>query len=168
MQTIEGLETRAQGRAATWTKRGFLTLLLAFVLAGVTGLLGVRSTSASDEADGWSLDLDHAAAARAGLDVPWEVTVRHEGGLGKEVVLAVTGAYFDIYETQGFTPEPTEATRDADTLYLTFATPPGDTFVVAYDAYIQPSAQVGRDGTISVLDGGAPVATVDFTTTVFP
>ena len=168
MQTIEGLETRAQGRAAIWTRRGFLALLLAFVLAGLAGVLGVRAATTSDEADGWELHLRHAAVARSGLDVPWEVTVHHEGGFGKEVVLAVTGDYFDVYETQGFTPEPTEATRDADTLLLTFAAPPGDTFVVAYDAYIQPAAQQGADGTLAVLDGGTRVASVDFSTTVLP
>ena len=168
MQTIEGLETRAQGHAAIWTKRGFLALLLALVLVGVAGFLGVRTTTASDDADGWEVHVRHAEVARAGLDVPWEVTVHHEGGFGKEVVLAVTGDYFDIFETQGFTPEPSDATRDADTLLLTFTAPPGDTFVVAYDAYIQPAAQQGADGTVAVLDGGTRVASVDFSTTVLP
>jgi hypothetical protein len=169
MQTIVGLETRDQSRAAVWAKRGFLTLLLAFVLAGLAGLLGVRTTTASDESGtGWELHLRHAEVARAGLDVPWEVTVHHDGGFGKEIVLAVTGAYLDIYETQGFTPEPTESTRDADTLLLTFAAPPGDTFVLAYDAYIQPAAQQGADGTVAVLDDGVRVASVDFSTTVLP
>ena len=168
MQTIEGLETRVQGHVAIWTKRGFLTLLLVLVLTGAAGFLGVRTTTASDDADGWELHLRHAQVARAGLDVPWEVTVHHEGGFGKEVVLAVTGDYFDLFETQGFTPEPSDATRDADTLLLTFTAPPGDTFVVAYDAYIQPAAQQGGDGTLAVLDGGTRVASVDFSTTVLP
>ena len=168
MQTIEGLETRAQGAAAIWSRRGFLVLLLVFVLAGLAGLLGVRVATVSTDSDGWTLSLRHATTARAGLDVPWEVTVTHEGGFGKDVTLAVTGDYFDIFETQGFTPDPSDATRDGDTLFLTFAAPPGDTFVVAYDAYIQPASQVGRDGTLSVMDGGAPVATVDFGTRLLP
>lgn len=168
MQTIEGLETRAQGRAAVWTRRGFLGALLLLVLAGLVGVLGVRTTTAGDGADGWRLELRHAATARAGLDVPWEVTVHHEGGFEKEIVLAVTGDYFDIYETQGFTPEPTESTRDGATLFLTFTAPAADTFVVAYDAYLQPAAQQGASGELSVIDDGARVATVDFTTRVLP
>jgi hypothetical protein len=168
MQTIEGLETPGQGTAAIWSRRGFLTLLLVFVLAGLTGLLGVRTATVSADSDGWTLALLHATTARAGLDVPWQVTVTHEGGFGKDVTLAVTGDYFDIFETQGFNPDPSDATRDGDTLYLTFAAPPGDTFVVAYDAYIQPASQVGRDGTLSVLDDGDRVATVDFDTTLLP
>lgn len=166
--TLEGLETDSEGRVAIWTRRGFLTLLLAFVLAGLTGLLGVRSTTASAEQQGWSLSLRHAGVARAGLDVPWQVTVRHEGGFDADVVLAVTGDYFDIYETQGFSPEPSDDTRDGTTRYLTFAAPPGDTLVVSYDGYIQPSSQAGRDGTLSVDVNGSPVVSVDFDTFLLP
>lgn len=168
MQTIEGLETRAQGTVAIWSRRGFLVLLLAVVLAGTAGLLGVRTATSTADDGGWQVALQHATVARAGLDVPWQATVTHEGGFGKELTLAVTGDYFDIYETQGFRPEPSDTTRDADTLFLTFTAPPGDTFVLVYDAYIQPSSQLGRDGTLSVMDGGARVATVDFTTRLLP
>lgn len=168
MQTIVGLETRAQGTVAIWSRRGFLALLLVFVLLGLAGFLGVRTATETADSGGWQLSLEHASVARAGLDVPWQVTVTHPGGFGKELTLAVTGAYFDIYETQGFRPEPSDMTRDQDTLYLTFAAPPGDTFVLMYDAYIQPASQVGRGGTLSVMDGGARVATVDFHTTLMP
>jgi hypothetical protein len=168
VSTLEGIESRAQGRTALWSRRGFLVLLLVFVLAGLTGLLGDRTATERGSGDGWSLALHHATTARAGLDVPWQVTVTHEGGFAEDLTLAVTGDYFDIYETQGFHPEPSDSTRDGDTLYLTFAVPPGETFVVAYDAYIQPSSQVGRGGTLSVVDDGARVATVDFHTTLLP
>lgn len=168
LSTLADIETRSEGRVALWTRRGFLTLLLVFVLAGLGGFLGVRTATETDEADGFELSLRHATIARAGDDVPWVATVTRAGGFGKDVTLAVTGDYFDIYETQGFTPDPSEATRDAGTLYLTFAAPPGDTFVVSYDAYIQPSSQIGRDGTLSVLQDGSTVASVDFDTTLLP
>jgi hypothetical protein len=166
--TLEGIETRAEGRLAIWSRRAFLMLLTAVVLAGLGGFLGVRTETEAAHAGGYRLSLRHAETARAGLDVPWEVTVTHEGGFGKDVTLAVTGDYFDIYETQGFTPDPSDATRDGDTLYLTFAAPPGDTLVVSYDAYIQPSSQVGRDGTLSVLEDGSPIVSVDFDTFLLP
>jgi hypothetical protein len=166
--TLAGIETRAEGRWAIWSRRGFLVLLLAFVLAGLSGLLGVRTTTAESSAGGYDLSFRYATSARAGLDVPWEVTLVHAGGFGHDVRLAVTGDYFDVFETQGFTPEPSDATRDADTLYLTFAAPPGDTLRVSYDAYIQPSSQLGRDGTLSVLEDGSPVASVDFSTRLLP
>jgi hypothetical protein len=166
--TLDGLESADEGRAAVWLRRGFLVLLLCFVLAGLAGLLGVRTTTSEASEAGWTLSLEHAAVARPGLDVPWTVTVTRAGGFDDDVTLAVTGAYFDIFESQGFNPEPSDETRDGSTRYLTFTKPPGDTLVVAYDAYIQPASQIGRSGTVSVLDGGQRVASVDFRTFLMP
>jgi hypothetical protein len=140
-----------------------------FVLAGASGLLGVRTATAESDGGGYHLALDYATVARAGLDVPWQATVTHPGGFGDSVTLAVTGDYFDIYETQGFIPDPASAARNADTLYLTFDAPGGDTFVVSYDAYIQPSSQQGRSGTIGVVDASGALATsLDFRTRLLP
>ena len=166
--TLDGLESNDEGRIAVWTRRGFLTLLLCIVLAGVVGLLGVHTTTSQGSQDGWTVSLRHASIARAGLDAPWEVTVTHVGGFTDDITLAVTGDYFDIFESQGFNPEPSDETRDASTRYLTFAKPPGDTLKVSYDAYIQPASQVGRSGTLSVVDGTQRVASVDFSTFLLP
>jgi len=38
--------------------------------------------------------------------------VTHPGGLGKEVTLAISGDYLNIFETQGFHPTPSDETRD--------------------------------------------------------
>ena len=80
----------------------------------------------------------------------------------------MTGDYFNIFETQGFHPEPADETRDAHTLYLTFTAPPGDTFVVDFDAYIQPSSQRGRSARVSVMEGDTPVVSVDIDTRLLP
>jgi hypothetical protein len=167
--SIQGLQTPDQDRVSVWTRRAVLSLLLVFVLAGAASLLGVRTTERSASESGWKLAVKHAAVARAGLDVPWQVTVTHAGGFHGTVQLAVTGRYFDIFETQGFHPEPSDESRDGDTLYLSFKPPDsGDTMVVAYDAYIQPASQAGRRGSVSVVDGGQRVATVDFRTRLLP
>jgi hypothetical protein len=167
--TLEGLESQRQDVVGARWRRAFLVVLALVVAAGLAGLLGVRDATVQADDDGWSLRLHYAAIARSGLDVPFTVTVRHEGGLGKQVTLALTGDYLDIYETQGFHPEPSATSRDADTLYLTFDTPPeGDTLTVSYDAYIQPASQVGRAATLGVLDDGRRVAVVDFHTRLLP
>ncbi|MGZ4447935.1 MAG: hypothetical protein ACXVWZ_13050 [Nocardioides sp.] len=167
--TLVGFETPGQRRVATWGRRVFLTLLVVFVLAGGTGLLGVRTGVSSASHDGYDLSVTHATWARAGLDVPWAVRIHHPGGFDKTLTLAVSGDYFDIYETQGFYPTPSATTRDADTLYLTFTSPPGDTFVLTYDAYIQPSSQQGRTGSVRLLgQGGTTVDAVRFTTHLLP
>jgi hypothetical protein len=166
--TLEGLETSEQGRTAIWARRGFLILLLLLVLAGLVGLLGVHTVTSRASEDGWTMSLKHAGIARPGLDVPWEVTVTHAGGFDSDITLAVTADYFDIFETQGFHPAPSDETNDGSTLYLTFTAPPGDTLRVSYDAYIQPASQIGRSGTVSVVDGSRRVASLDFRTFLVP
>jgi hypothetical protein len=138
------------------------------VFADLFSLLGVRTSTLTAQRDGYSLTLHYPSVARAGLDTPWQVTVTHRGGFGKQVTLAVTGSYFNIFETQGFHPEPSDETRDGETLYLTFTAPPGDTFVVDFDAYIQPASQQGRSATLAVVDGGTPVVSVAYRTRLMP
>ena len=167
--TLSGLETGLQERHGLWGRRVFLCLLLVVVLAGATGLLGVRTAMTSAHGAGYTLGVTYASTARAGLDVPWQVTISNPDGFGKEITVAVTGDYFDIFETQGFTPEPSTSVRDATTLYLTFDAPDGDVFTVDYDAYIQPSSQVGRDATVSVVDPELrPLVSVDIDTRLLP
>jgi hypothetical protein len=167
--TLEGLETRRQDIQGAWWRRVFLALLALVVAAGLAGLLGVRDATATGDEDGWSLQLRYASTARAGLDVPFVATVRHEGGFDKEVTLALTGDYLDIFETQGFHPEPSGETRDGQTLYLTFDAPPqGDTLTVSYDAYIQPASQIGRDATVAVWVDQHQVAAVRINTRLVP
>lgn len=166
--TVDQVESRSPNERSVWARRAFLTTLLVFVVAGLGGFLGVRTEVVTATEQDYLVSLRHASLARAGFDVPWQVTVRHAGGFDQTLELAVTGDYFDIYETQGFSPEPSESTRDGDTLYLTFEAPEGDTFVLSYDAYIQPASQVGRDGAVSVVVDDAPVATVEFQTRLLP
>jgi hypothetical protein len=167
--TLTGFQTRQQERTGVWGRRVFLTMLLMIVLTGASGFLGIRSTTSTTSGNGYSLSVDHASVARAGLDVPWQVTVTRVGGFEQSITLAVTGDYFDMYETQGFTPEPSAMVRDADTLYLTFDAPEGDTFTVDYDAYVQPASQRGQGATVSVVDANLrPLATVHFDTSLLP
>jgi hypothetical protein len=163
------MQTPTQDRVSSWSRRAILTLVLVVVVAGALGFLGVRTGDATSSESTWSLRLHYATVARAGLDVPWQVTVTHAGGFDGPVKLAITGRYLDIYETQGFHPEPSDESRDGSTLYLSFQPPDsGDTMVVAYDAYIQPASQQGRAGTVSVVDQGQRLATVAFRTRLLP
>jgi hypothetical protein len=168
-QTAEGVPLDEGGSARDhWARLVMLGVLALVVLADLVGLLGVHTSSATTTRDGYRLSLRYPDIARAGLDVQWQVTVSHPGGFGKEVVLAVTGDYFDIFETQGFHPQPSAETRDGHTLYLTFDAPPGDTLVVYYDAYIQPASQQGKSARVAVLDHGAPAAWIDYRTRLVP
>lgn len=166
--TRTGVEL-VEGRGAVWGRRAVLSVLAVFVLVGATGFLGVHTATASSDGGGFHVSLRYATVARSGLDVPWEVTVVADGGLADTVTLAVTGDYFDVFESQGFIPDPSSAVRNGSTLYLTFDSPGGDTFVVSYDAYIQPASQQGRSGTVGVVtDDGRTVAVTPFRTRLLP
>ena len=67
------------------------------------------------------------------------------------------------------------AMRDCvdDTVTITepkasFDPPPGDTLSVDFDAYIQPSSQLGASGEVAVVEAGVPVVTVPFRTWLVP
>jgi hypothetical protein len=146
----------------------FLSVLAVIVLAGAAGILGVHTSTSTAAADGYRVSVDYPRTARAGLDVAWQVTINRTGGFDDDVVLAITADYFEIYETQGFFPEPSDQTRDGRYLFLTFTKPPGDRLVVAYDAYVQPSSQIGRDAEVGVMVDGRIVAPVRIDTWLAP
>lgn len=155
-------------RRARTERRAVLALVAILVLLGATSLLGVRTNSASASDGTWSMTVRYPQIARSGLDVQWQVRVEHVGGFRDPIRLAVNGSYFDIFETQGFHPVPSSTTRDGELMYLEFDPPPGDVFLVDYDAYIQGSSQLGRRGEVHLMDGQEPRLTVTYRTWLAP
>jgi hypothetical protein len=156
-------------RSARGARRAVLVLLALVVALGATSMLGVHTSTVTAEAEGYQVRLDYPRVARAGLDTVWRVTVRHPGGFGsKPVVLAVSARYFDIFETQGFHPNPSKETGDGEMLTFEFDPPDGDVFAVDYDAYIQPSSQLGRSGKVALMDGDRPRVQVSYRTWLLP
>lgn len=166
--TLDGVTTQARTRRAAWGRRGFLIVVLLVVLAGLCGYLGMKTRTTTASGGGYRLSLTYAGIARAGLDVPWSLTITHPGGFDGPVVVETTSSYSDIFESQGISPEPTQETTDGDWDRMTFAQPKGDTLTIDLDVYIQPASQQGRSGTARVLDHGAPAASVDFHTRLVP
>jgi hypothetical protein len=170
LSTVADLH-EASGAAAQGGRRLVLVLILVFVLLDGIGVLGEHTGTVTRTADGYTLKLEYPETGRAGLDARWRVHVTHPGGFGKQLTLAVTGDYFDIFETQGFFPDASTETRSGNVLYLTFDAPPGDTFALDYDAYIQPASQQGHSAHLAVLATGADspeVVGVDYTTRLVP
>jgi hypothetical protein len=166
--TLGDVRPVERGPRPTAVRRLLVALLTAIVVAGAAGLFGVRSSEATASNAGWTVSVTYAAVARAGLDVPWKVTVHRDGGFTGPVTLAVTADYFDIFESQGLDPEPSSETSDGDRLFWTFDPPPGDQLSVDFDAYIQPSSQLGASGEVAVLNAGVPVVSVPFRTWLVP
>lgn len=171
--TLEFIPRSRRGFASTWATRAFILLLFLVCAAGGVGLLGGRTSTAVSAKHGFHLTLQYPRTARPGLDTLWELRVSHPGGFSSPITVAVSGSYFDLFETQGFYPTPSTTTRDNTYVYMTF-TPPkhGNTFRVMYDAYIQPyvspSHLLGQDATVALIIKGHRLDSINYTTWLLP
>lgn len=167
--TVQDLWPVRRARPGVTGRRIAIALLTVVVLLGATNVLGVRSASTTRSADGWTVTVTHPTVARAGLDVPLKIEVSAPDDFDGPIELALDRRYFEIFESQRFFPEPDSESSDGELWYVTFEPPPsGSTFQVAYDAYIQPSSQVGRSGSVALLVDDAAVVTVPFRTVLMP
>lgn len=167
--TTADVATRARRPAVTVLRRVAVVVLLLAVLAGAVGLLGVRTGTTTARGDGYELTVTYPRTARAGLDAAWGVDLTAPpGGFGDQIVLAVRSDYFDFWEEQGFSPEPSAETSDATYDYMTFDPPPGNEFSLSFDGYVQPGSQRGGDGEVAVLVDGRRAVAAGFSTWLAP
>lgn len=165
---MRGVKAADEGAAPRWGRRIGTAALAVIVLLGAFGLLGVRSRTTDAAASGYTLHVTYPQVARAGLDVPWRAEVQHPGGFGKELTLAVSTDYFRMFETQGFYPTPDHVGDDGQFVYMTFDNPVGSEFVLDYDAYIQPAAQLGKSATVKVIVAHTVVVETHLETWLLP
>lgn len=156
-------------RHGLWARRVTVSLIFVLVAVAATGWLGVHSSTVTASGHGYQLTVRYAQVARAGLDVPFTLRVTAPEAISGDIVIGISADYFRMFETQGFFPEPSDTTSDADTVFLTFAPPPtGKVLVVDYDAYIQPANQIGKSATITVFVDGEPQVSTRITTELLP
>jgi len=165
---LDDVRDARQNRRGRLARRVTIAVLTVVVVLGAAGFFGMRSAEVSTSAGGYELRVLYPRVSRAGLDSPWTVTVRHAGGFEGDVTLATTTDYFDMFETQGLTPQVTSETTGAGLTYQSFAAPPGDVLRVVYDAYIQPSSQRGHRAVTRLIVGGQQVAEVSYRTRLVP
>lgn len=169
--TLRGVRTSEKGRLARWARWGAIVALVIVVGVAASGWLGVRTGTVSASGDGFRLTVVYATVARAGLDVPLRVQVDRLDGsdFDDDVTLEINARYLSIFETQGFQPDPDQSAAVGDAIRMTFTQPPtGPSFVLNYDAYIQPASQRGSPAVIAVIVDEEPVVSLDITTFLFP
>lgn len=138
------------------------------MLLGAVGVFGVHSRTVDAASNGYTLQVTYPQTARAGLDVAWRAHVHHAGGFPGGLTLAVSTDYFRMFETQGFYPDADSSTNDGRFVYFTFTKPPGDDFLLDYDAYIQPGSQIGKSATVKVIIHGTTVVQASLHTWLVP
>lgn len=136
---------------------------------GSLPLYGVDSRRAIGRAGGYELEVRYASVSRPALATPFDIEVRRPGGFDGPVTVAVSTDYLSIWDENGLDPSPTAETASPGTLEWEFDPPPGDALAISFDARIEPGAQQGKQGWVSVLDdAGNPVVSVSFRTRLRP
>ena len=156
----------------------WLTSFLLFAVIGsavadgadVIAVWGVDEATVTESGpDDTRLSVTHPTVTRPALASPFEIVVDRAGGFDREIELAVDLDYIRLWDLNGIFPSPAEERSDGDIVIWTFDPPEGDVLRVLYEARIEPGAQLdGREGSVSLLEGGTAVITVEFDTKVRP
>jgi hypothetical protein len=155
-------------RRARILRRLFMGALYVFLAVGLTGWFGVRSRTTTADGGGYELTVTYGQVSRGGLATPWSFEVHRPGGFDGPITISTTSSYLDLFDENGFDPEPSSERATPDTVIWEFEPPDGDTLGVSLDARLEPGVQWGRSGETSVLVDGKPVVTAKYKTWVLP
>lgn len=150
---------------------------VSFLLVGLTvglaaiGLLGVRSTTTTEQARGYTIEVSHASVTRPGLATPFgvEVSTADDAELPPTITIRIDASYLAMFDDHGMEPTPDDSYNTTEWTWWTFEIPEGrSTFLVEIDARIEPSVQWGRHGSAVLELEGDPVVEAEFSTWVMP
>jgi hypothetical protein len=154
-----------------WIRRALVTVLAAIVVLALLGFFGVhsRTVSASSSDGGMQLDVHYAQVARAGLAVPFEVTVRRRRGFDGDLSISVSSSYLAMFDRNSVDPEPAGGNANERATTWRFDQPHGNVFVMSIDMQVQAGRHFGRTGFVIVRDqGDGMVARATFKTWLAP
>ena len=157
-----------RSRRARTVRRLFMTVLFAVLALGLAGWLGVDTATTTAQGGGYELTVTYGRVSRAGLATPWSLEVRHPGGFDGPVTISTNSKYLDLFDENGFDPQPSKSTATPDEVIWEFEAPDGDTLGVSLDGRVEPGVQWGRTGETSVLVDGKPVVTAEYKTWILP
>jgi len=157
-----------QLRRARTGRRIAVTILVAFVVAGLGGVFGYRTGTVERSGGGYDLRLSYPAVGRPGVPIQWILHVHRDGGLPREVTIATSIGYLDLLDLNGIEPEPNATTTTADEVLWTFTAPEGEDMTVILDALVSTNAHRGVRAVTKLVKGGAEVVSVSYETRVAP
>jgi hypothetical protein len=155
-------------RRARIGRRLFMVALFVFLAVGLTGRLGLLSRTTTVRSGGYELTVTYGQVSRGGLATPWSFEVHRPGGFDGPITVSTTSSYLDLFDENGFDPQPSSSTATPESVIWEFDPPDGDTLGVSLDARLEPAVQWGRMGETSVLVDGKPVVTARYKTWVLP
>ena len=158
-----------RSRRARNIRRVGIFALTIFVLAGLLGYFGPRSSAVSAAGGGYRLDVMHAQVTRSGLVAPLRVRVGHPGGFCGPITLAFSKDIFDRFDFQNWYPNPSTETAGPLRLEYEFDPPPGDVFELTLDVRVGPTQPPSAHRYwVAVVSDDSEVARVNFRMVVMP
>ena len=159
-----------QGRATgQWLRRGFLTLLLLFIVAALANVFG--QAAATDTASGvaGTLSVKAPSRVRGGLHYQGEFTIHAKQALAAPTLVLERG-WIDGTAINTLEPEPAGSTTDAaGNLKIRYpAMAPGRTLVVYAEFEANPVNVGSHDAGVALYDGSTPIAQISRTQFDFP
>lgn len=154
---------------ARWLRRGFLTLLLIFIIAALANAFG--QAAATDTASGaaGSLSVKAPSRLRGGIAFQGEFQIHATRDLGAPTLVLGHG-WIDQTTVNTVQPEPAGSTTDAEgNLKLRF--PPmaaGRTIVVYMEFQVNPINVGIHDADVSLYDADELIASIPRTQINFP
>jgi hypothetical protein len=158
-----------RSRRARNIRRVGIVALTIFVLAGLLGYFGPRSSAVSASGGGYRLDVRYAQVTRSGLVAPLRVRVGHPAGFDGPITLAFSKDIFDRFDFQNWYPNPSAETAGPLRLEYEFDPPPGDVFELTLDVRVGPTQPPSAHRYwVAVVSDDIEVARVNFRMVVMP
>jgi hypothetical protein len=159
-----------EGRmAGQWVRRGFLTLIVLFLLAALANAFGQAAATDTAASAAGTLTVKAPSRVRGGLTYQGEFAIHATAALGAPTLVLDRG-WVDQTTVNTVQPEPAGSTTDAEgNLKLRFPSmAPGRTLVVYVEFQTNPINVGSHDAGVSLYDGSRLVASISRTQFDFP
>jgi hypothetical protein len=154
---------------ARWLRRGFLALLVAFIVAALLNVFGQAAATDSASGAAGSLSVKAPSRLRGGLTYQGEFKIHAARDLGAPTLVLDRGLV-DQTTINTVQPEPAGSTSDADgNLKLRFAPMPAGQTIVVYVQFQSNPVNVGvHDADVSLYDADEEIVSIPRTQLDFP
>jgi hypothetical protein len=155
-------------KLASFGRRIIIGLLTLFVLLGLLGVFGSKTSGLTATGGGYQLSVVYPSVTRPGLPVRWIYTVRHPGGFDGKIEIATTFEYLNLFDLTNIQPDASSETATSSQIVWSFDPPEADVFIVEFDAATESGIHQLPAATAAVLRDGRPIVQVRFKTVVMP
>jgi len=144
-------------KAGRLGRRVFLTLVALFVLAALSNVFGMETTSTS-VTPGHELTVTAPRTSRAGMDAKITFTLRTAEKISGPVTVKIDQDYLDTFSTYSISPAPDGESSDGSMLVLDYDAPQENAFRLDIDGTVSEDSVLLASGNAHAYIDGKLVA----------